>query len=77
MESSQNLYFEKVNSIQNMSRWYRLSIVRTLFGEWSMVREWGRIGQRGQSREHWCATQEEASAMLAAQRALRLRRGYR
>lgn len=60
-----------------MARYYRLSVVETLFGEWAMVREWGRIGRAGQSREHWCRSSEQAAAMLEAHQAQRLKRGYR
>lgn len=28
----------------NKHRFYALSVQRTLFGEWALVREWGRIG---------------------------------
>lgn len=59
-----------------MARFYRLSVEPTLFGDWSMRREWGRIGSRGQSREHWCATCEEAARLLDQKAAERLRRGY-
>ena len=34
--------------VRNLYRDYRLSIEPTLFGEWSCVREWGRIGSPGQ-----------------------------
>lgn len=60
-----------------MARYYRLTIVETLFGEWAMVREWGRIGGGGQSREHLCGTQEQAAELLERHRAQRVRRGYR
>ena len=68
---------ERIDHAQNMARYYRLSVVETLFGDWAMVREWGRIGQSGQSREHLCATAEQAATLLAAHRTKRLRRGYR
>lgn len=70
-------YLERIDQTRNMARYYRLSIVETLFGEWAMVREWGRIGQGGQSRQHVCATQEQAADLLEAHRARRVRRGYR
>ncbi|NBU58950.1 MAG: WGR domain-containing protein [Betaproteobacteria bacterium] len=60
-----------------MARYYRLSVVVTLFGEWVMIREWGRIGSRGQSREHCCASPDEAQDLLTSHRQQRIRRGYR
>ncbi len=59
-----------------MARFYRLSVEPTLFGDWSMRREWGRIGSRGQSREHWFGTCEEATRLLDQKAAERMRRGY-
>ena len=38
---------ERHNSARRMHRYYRLTVERNLFGEWSLVREWGRIGQPG------------------------------
>lgn len=70
-------YFERVDQAERMARYYRLSIARTLFGEWALIREWGRIGRRGQAREHWFASLEDAQGMLARQALIRLRRGYR
>ncbi|MEM1364057.1 MAG: WGR domain-containing protein, partial [Pseudomonadota bacterium] len=34
----------------NKRRFYALSVQRTLFGEWALVREWGRIGVGGRLR---------------------------
>lgn len=72
-----DIYLERIDGKRSMARYYRLSITETLFGGWAMVREWGRIGRRGQSREHWCATLDEARECLEQQRRLRARRGYR
>lgn len=72
-----DVYLERIDQARNMARYYRLSVVETLFGEWVMVREWGRIGSRGQSREHCCSSPDQAEALLEAHRAQRVRRGYR
>jgi len=71
-----SIYLERIDSAKNMARYYRLSVAQTLFGEWAMVREWGRIGRGGQCREHWCASAEEATAMLEARKIERMKRGY-
>ncbi len=68
---------ERIDRARNMARYYRLSVVETLFGDWAMVREWGRIGRSGQSREHWCATAEQATSLLGEHFARRIQRGYR
>lgn len=49
-DPSENLsvvVLERVVSRDNISRYYVLSVEPTLFGEMSLTREWGRIGQRG------------------------------
>ena len=44
-----------------MRRFYRVAIERTLFGEWALVREWGRIGNTGGQRlEAWFPDQGAA-----------------
>lgn len=71
------VYLERICRTRNMARYYRLSVAETLFGEWAVIREWGRIGRRGQSREECAFTQEAAEALFARHAATRLRRGYR
>ena len=75
--ASQETYLERIDRARNMARYYRLSIAVTLFGEWAVVREWGRIGQSGQSSEQICSSRNEAAARLAELTAFRIRRGYR
>ena len=38
------LVLERIDAVQNMSRYYVLSITPTLFGDTALVRECGRIG---------------------------------
>jgi predicted DNA-binding WGR domain protein len=60
-----------------MSRFYSLRLQAELAGGWSLVREWGRIGQPGTVRcdpHHSLA--EALSAGLRLARA-KMRRGYR
>jgi hypothetical protein len=40
---------------------FRRLTVPTLFGEWAMVREWGRVGSLGRLRESWFATEKIAN----------------
>src|SRR6266700_1825710 len=37
----------RIDDDRNMARFYKLDAQPTLFGEWSLVREWGRTGQAG------------------------------
>ena len=62
---------------RNMARFYKLDIKPTLFGEWSFVREWGRIGRAGTVRVETHRTRGRADVALALSWAKRLKRGYR
>lgn len=37
----------------NSQRFYRMELLPGLFGDWSLVREWGRPGRPGQLRVDW------------------------
>ena len=45
-------YLEKIDPARKMSRFYAICVTPTLFGQWALVREWGRIGQAGAVREN-------------------------
>lgn len=61
---------------RNMHRFYALDIAPTLFGEWSLITEWGRIGSSGLVRRHHFADEASANAALAAGLSIKQRRGY-
>jgi predicted DNA-binding WGR domain protein len=37
------IYLERTNSVQNVARYYCLTVEKNLFGEFSLVCTWGRI----------------------------------
>lgn len=39
-----------IDPAQNKLRYYAMSVQPTLFGEWALVRQWGRIGSPGRLR---------------------------
>jgi predicted DNA-binding WGR domain protein len=45
---------------KNMHRFYYTTVILGIFGEWALVREWGRIGSGGTVRKTWFATEAEA-----------------
>jgi predicted DNA-binding WGR domain protein len=47
-----------------MARFYKLDVQPTLFGEWTLVREWGRIGRPGTVRVETLATRGTANIAL-------------
>lgn len=71
-----DVYLERIDRARNMARYYRLSVVKTLFGDWVVVREWGRIGRGGQSREEWCQSFTDALTRLTDGVREKQRRGY-
>jgi predicted DNA-binding WGR domain protein len=40
-------YLEKRDHTKREARFYRLAVLSNLFGEWTLERWWGRIGQGG------------------------------
>ena len=71
------LRLEKIDPVQNHWRWYVLSVQPTLFGEWSLVREWGRLGNDGgQSDTAFYASRHGALSACDAVRTAKMRRGY-
>lgn len=66
-------HFERRNSLKNMARFYRLELRPTLFGEWSVVRLWGRIGTGGREKLETHSTWE--AALAAADQLERAKRG--
>ena len=44
------LRFERRDTAKRTLRFYTLQVMPNLFGEWGLLRAWGRIGRRGQVR---------------------------
>ena len=51
-------------------------VLPNLFGEWTLQREWGRIGQAGQVRSLHFSSQEEATRVFLKLEIAKRRRGY-
>jgi predicted DNA-binding WGR domain protein len=62
---------------QNMHRFYALQLTTTLFGEWALLAEWGRIGSAGRLQERVFPSRELAQAALGRRQSAKMRRGYR
>lgn len=69
-------YLTRTDETRNMARYYLMSVQATLFGEWSLVREYGRIGRAGQVRASTYREEVEAQAAMAKLRAAKVRKGY-
>ncbi len=70
------VYLTRHDPSRNMARFYRMDIAPNLWGEWTLFREWGRIGSSGTVRAD---PYPDASAALLALQALaqgKEKRGY-
>lgn len=54
------IYLERHDPDRNMHRFYQIYVVPGIFGDWSLVREWGRVGSPGTVRKDWFASKQEA-----------------
>jgi predicted DNA-binding WGR domain protein len=61
---------------KNMRRFYGLAVQRDLFGQWCLIRAWGRIGRAGRVRMVAYATAAQAREALTVQQRVKERRGY-
>jgi predicted DNA-binding WGR domain protein len=70
-------FLTRTDPTRNINRFYVVDITPTLFGEWAVLREWGRRGSPGTLRLDSYRRQEEAQS--AQQRTIkrRLQRSYR
>ena len=66
----------RINQTQNMHRFYRLDVQRDLFGQWCLMRQWGRIGRAGRSSITVYGSPDEANQSLNTIRSRKAKRGY-
>ena len=55
-----HIYLVKHDSEKNMHRFYQMFVIPGLFNDWSLVKEWGRVGSPGMVRNEWFTTEQEA-----------------
>jgi predicted DNA-binding WGR domain protein len=67
------LHLHRIDPTRNMRRFYQLVIQPTLFGEASLIRNWGRIGTQGQFMMQTFS--DARSAHAAFQKLERTKRG--
>ncbi|MVF23958.1 WGR domain-containing protein [Methylocaldum sp. BRCS4] len=69
-------YLNGIDLERNMARFYRITVTPTLFGDWALIREWGRIGSPGTVREEWFETVERTTQAAVKLNRQKPRRGY-
>jgi len=71
------IYLERHVPADNVHRFYVIDINSDLFGKWTLIRTWGRIGApRGQSLATSFETQVEADEVCAEIVSKKSKRGY-
>lgn len=70
------VYMERSDPTRNLARFYQVEIHPTLFGEWAVIRRWGRIGTYGNMRQDCFASLSEARDSHSLRVANKHRRGY-
>jgi predicted DNA-binding WGR domain protein len=71
-----DMLLRRIDPDRNMRRYYRLSVEPDLFGGASLVREWGRIGARGQGLSELHPDEGQAIDALLKLAKVKRRRGY-
>ena len=60
----QPVHLRRIDPTRNMRRFYVLTVQLTLFGGASLVRDWGRIGCRGQTMMETFKNPTDAASAL-------------
>ena len=69
-------YLVKIDNEKNQRRFYNLHLAPRLFGGWSLVREWGRLGSSGTLKIDPFLTEQEALDELGKIKAAKQKKGY-
>ncbi|MCO6188655.1 WGR domain-containing protein [Rhizobium sp. L1K21] len=70
------IHLHRIDPSRNMRRFYSLTVQPTLFGEASLIRNWGRIGTKGQTMIQTFENPADAANALLRLEPAKIRRGY-
>ncbi len=70
------MHLRRFDPDRNMARFYTMSVQPNLFGEWLLLREWGRIGSAGRLVAGGFASEREAALAMAEHLKAKLGNGY-
>jgi predicted DNA-binding WGR domain protein len=56
-----HVYLVRHEPDKNLHRFYQMFVTPGLLDEWSLIREWGRVGSPGTVRKDWFDTEEQAA----------------
>jgi predicted DNA-binding WGR domain protein len=67
----------KIDPTKNMRKFYEIDIQQNLFGGFSVIRNWGRIGAKGQVKIELHDDRTMAQCSREKLRTIKLKRGYK
>lgn len=71
------MVFFRIDPAKNIRRFWLSTVTPTLLGSWSLVREWGRVGQPGTVKASTFESEDEARRAERQGIRKRERHGYR
>lgn len=71
-----DVHLRCIDSSRNKRRFYQMTVQRDLFGEWVLMREWGRIGCAGRSKSEQFGHANLAAEKLSTVMKQKILRGY-
>jgi predicted DNA-binding WGR domain protein len=75
-KNSTDVVLYRIDPSQNMQRFYTISVSSNLFGGRSLIKSWGRIGTRGQSKVEFFDDECLAHSELIRFAISKRKRGY-
>ena len=70
------MHLRRIDPDRNMARFYTMSVQANLFGEWCLLREWGRIDSSGRLVAGGFASERAAARAMAEHLKAKLSNGY-
>ena len=70
------MHLTRIEPDASLHRFYCIEIVPGLFGDWGLMRNWGRVGSSGQLRTDWFGTEAEAKDARFDLHMAKAMRGY-
>jgi len=70
------IHLTRTDPTRNMARFYTMALQPTLFGDWALLRECGRIRSPGRLVSSRFAPEQEAALAMAEHLKAKLSKGY-